>query len=213
MVLLIAFILILKLVYHFHFQFETTAQTTTSQLIVNAHNHNYKVLQLLTTEFLNKTWWPSENKFLLLDDSPFSTCRAEQRCYITSPLARPLSNSDAVLVHLPNLGHKPWRSENDYVRRREQLWVFSTLESQARSFCSLHYSPADLDDWFNLSVTFKPDSDLVMDYRPFRGTWNSLPKHSGYMTEFKKLFAEVKTLDGYKRWLTADLNNELGLDR
>jgi hypothetical protein len=200
--LIVASILLLKVAYYF--QFESKSERAL-RLIQLAHSRDYKVLQLLTREFLNKTWPNDPASINKLEEGPFKSCPGEKRCYLLSAfknLQQPLEESDAVLVHLPNLVRLPWKN-SDYKRSAQQIWAFNTIESQARSFCSFHYNMRDLDDWFNVSVTFKPDSDLVVSYRPFR-SWHSLPQHFEYMHEFDMFFSKVKTLDNYKKWLSED---------
>jgi alpha-1,3-fucosyltransferase len=204
---IICSILLLKVA--FYFEFESSSDKA-HRLIQLAHSRDYKVLQLLTQEFLNKTWPNDPQSINKLDETPFKACPSEKRCYLLNAFKswqQPIEASDAILVHLPNLVRLPWKS-SDYKRDQRQIWVLHTLESQARSFCSFHYGVRDLDDWFNLSVTFKPDSDLVMSYRPFR-SWQSLPQHFEYMHQFDMFFSGVKTLDNYKQWLSKDISGSL----
>ena len=44
----------------------------------------------------------------------------------------------------------------------------------------------DLDDWFNITATFKSDSDVLMDYKQFKN-WQSIYFDSDYMSSFKMI--------------------------
>ena len=39
--------------------------------------------------------------------------------------------------------------------------MYYSMESQHNSYRSMFYESKDLDDWFNLTATFKQDSDFV----------------------------------------------------
>lgn len=90
-------------------------------------------------------------------------------------------------MHSVDLLYVPWMQ--NYVRNPRQLWVYFTIESQRYAYCSLYYSIQDLNGLFNLTVTFKPQSDIVVDYRPFRH-WDQvhlLERYvEGYRTAVRK---------------------------
>jgi hypothetical protein len=48
----------------------------------------------------------------------------------------------------------------------------------------LHYKITDLDDWFNLTATFKTDSHILMDYKQF-SNWSMIHLDSDYVSSFK----------------------------
>jgi hypothetical protein len=50
----------------------------------------------------------------------------------------------------------------------------------------MHYNLKDLDDWFNITVTYKSDSDFIVDYTPFKD-FNDILNDRIYITEFNKL--------------------------
>jgi hypothetical protein len=60
------------------------------------------------------------------------------------------------------------------------------MESPRLSFCSMHYNLKDLDDWFNVTVTYKSDSDFIVDYRPFKD-FSDIVNDKMYINEFDKL--------------------------
>jgi hypothetical protein len=93
------------------------------------------------------------------------------------------------MVHSPNLWYMP--SRKDYKRHRKQLWLFYTMESPRLSFCSMHYDLRELDDWFNITVTYKSDSDFIVDYKPFK-EFNDILNDKMYISEFDKLSNETK---------------------
>ena len=148
------------------------------------HKRNLKAVQLLTERFNWQNWGLGE-----LGEAPFSRC-AEKRCFAFKPfrlVQRPLEKSDAVLVHLPNLFYLSQYAKHK--RNRRQLWLLYTMESQRRSFCSLFYTPADLDDVFNITATFKHDSDLLADYKEFT-SWRTITASLAYVNAFKKFRSE-----------------------
>ncbi len=54
----------------------------------------------------------------------------------------------------------------------------------------MHYKLSDLDDWFNLTATFKSDSTVVTDYKEFKN-WGSLQLNSHYISSFRNSFGNV----------------------
>lgn len=155
--------------------------TNYDSLINNLKRNKYKSVQLLTGRF-HFVNWKLEHE---LGDVPFKHC-AEKRCYAYRSLFQHASEkADGVMVHAPNLWYMPSRTE--YKRNRKQLWLFYTLESQGRTHCSSHYDLKDLDDWFNITATFKSDSDLIADYKEFR-TWKDIESNKKYIDEFNKLY-------------------------
>ncbi len=146
----------------------------TEDIVFEIHKRNLKAVQILNERFTFKNWALSG-----LGEEPFRNCK-EKRCYAFKAhkyLQKPLERSDGIMVHIPNLYYLYYL--RNYKRRREQLWLFYTLESQRRSYCSLFYNIDDLDDLFNLTVTFKQDSDFVVDYRNFPD-WGSLAYTPNY---------------------------------
>lgn len=73
---------------------------------------------------------------------------------------------------MPNVLSPHWR--HNYNRDRAQIWILYTCEPPKRSYCSNYYSAEDLDDWFNLTITYRPDSDMPLCYRPFTGSIDHL---------------------------------------
>jgi hypothetical protein len=60
------------------------------------------------------------------------------------------------------------------------------MESQRLTFCSSHYDLTELDDWFNLTATFKYDSSLYLDYKEFR-SWTDIELNQDYLNAYKIL--------------------------
>ena len=117
--------------------------------------------------------------------APFEKC-PEKRCFAFKPYFRQKAEelADGVLVHGPNLLNLPDR--NAYKRNRNQLWLYYALESPRGSFCSMHYKPTDLDDWFNITATYKRDSNFIVNYAPVDNKDN-IQNDLTYLFEFKKL--------------------------
>lgn len=63
------------------------------------------------------------------------------------------------------------------------------MESPRYSFCSHYYSIKQLDDWFNLTVTIKPESDLVIAYRNFKNL-GLLHRYSAYFQPFIRKYEQ-----------------------
>lgn len=140
---------------------------------------NLKSVQLLTGRFAFKNWQLDE-----LGEAPFKNC-PEKRCYAFRSLGLlhiPNEKSDGVMVHGPNLWYMPSRTR--YRRNPKQLWLFYSMEPQRLTFCSSHYKMTDLDDWFNITATFKYKSDLELDYKQFR-EWNDVIYDMDYLNEYK----------------------------
>jgi hypothetical protein len=76
-----------------------------------------------------------------------------------------------------------------YKRNRKQLWLYYNLESQGRTYCSSHYDTTELDDWFNVTATFKTDSDLVADYKEFR-SFEDIFSNKKYVDAFNELYVK-----------------------
>jgi hypothetical protein len=172
LIIFTTFTILVRTIYDLYFNHD--------KFIDHLKSRNLKSVQLLTGRFLFKNW-----EFDDLGVQPFKGCE-ENRCYAfqTMFLQGPLEQADAVVVHGPNLWFMP--PKHSYNRRKEQLWLFYSMEPQGLTFCSSHYKLTDLDEWFNLTATFKFDSDIPVDYKEFR-TWNDIVTHQKYVNEFKKL--------------------------
>lgn len=141
---------------------------------------NLKVIQLYTGVFDWKNWDQPG-----LGQIPFKNC-PENRCYAVRPYVTQtaMPEADGVMVHGPNLWYLP--SRNSYKRSQKQIWLYYALESPRGSMCSSHYSPNDLDDWFNLTVTYKRDSDFVADYSPVNQV-EDMERSESYLYGYSKL--------------------------
>jgi hypothetical protein len=176
-------------------------------LIDKIHSSNLKAVQLLTERFRYVNWDVGE-----LGQAPFKDC-TEKRCYAFKPYShrhKPLEGSDAVMVHSWNLFYMP--SKLDYKRRKEQIWAYYSMESPHMSFCSFHYAIDELDDWFNMTITYKPSSTFVTDYRPYEfENWAHIHQSSAYMAAFSEFFSNknAKTIN-YKRIITEKVVDKSG---
>ena len=151
----------------------------TEDVITQIHSKNLKAVQLLTERFHWKNWGFPEG----LGEAPFKDC-PEKRCYAFKNsrfFQNPLERADGVILHVPNFFYMP--SKNSYKRNKKQLWMFYTMEPQRRSFCSHLYDINELDDWFNLTATFKLNSDALMDYKEF-SNWNTILYNRRYLNAF-----------------------------
>jgi len=162
--------------------------TYIEDIVDEIHTRNLKAVQIFNDRFTYKNWGLSK-----LGEEPFKNCK-EKRCYAFKAhkyLQKPVEKSDGIMVHIPNLHYLHFL--RNYKRRREQLWLFYTLESQRRSYCSLFYNIEDLDDLFNLTVTFKHESDFVMDYHSF-SDWKSLVYTPNYVSLLTNLTTNYEKL-------------------
>ena len=60
------------------------------------------------------------------------------------------------------------------------------MESQRLTFCSSHYDLIELDDWFNITATFRNDSTIYVDYKEFRN-WNDIELSQEYVSSYENL--------------------------
>lgn len=85
-----------------------------------------------------------------------------QICHLIDP--EDYSLADNVIVNLIDLVSSPtvsYRKENP-----SQLWIFYSEESPRNSYRTVQINHLkDLDDWFNLTATLKPESDFHIQYR------------------------------------------------
>jgi len=168
----------------FHYYYEYIA-IDEDEIIDTIHKNNLKAIQLLTGRFSSNDWSSSHPR---LGEQPFQHC-PEKRCYAFKPFyfrQKPIEKSDAIVVHVPNLLFMT--SKKSYKRNPHQLWLFWTMESQRRSFCSSHYRIEDMDDWFNITSTFKLTSTFLNDYKEFR-SFKDLNNNLRYLKAFSN---EVK---------------------
>ena len=140
----------------------------------------FQAVQFITGRFRFKNWGLKG-----LGREPFKGC-PEDRCYAFQPHIsihhKPYEQSDAIVVHSVDLIYLPWL--RSYERNPRQLWVFYTIESQRYAYCSLYYSIHDMDGLFNLSVTFKPQSDIIVNYRNPQD-WAKVHLVKEYVDRFK----------------------------
>ena len=155
--------------------------------------HDFKSIQLLTDRFDWDNWG-----FNTLGKDQFKNCE-EKRCYIFKSdryFQTPLENSDAILIHGPNLWYMP--NKLNYKRNPRQIWAYHSLESPRGTLCSLHYSIDELDDWFNITMTYKLDSTFLTDYKSFYN-WSTLLETPDYIDQFKLYYTNEKQLNLNKK--------------
>lgn len=90
-----------------------------------------------------------------------------------------------MIVHVPDLHYMSFRYS--YKRNPKQLWLFYTLEPQRYSYCSHYYSISEMDDWFNLTATFKPNSNIQVTYKSF-DKLTELHRYSSYFNVFVSVY-------------------------
>ena len=77
--------------------------------------------------------------------------------------------ADSIVACLVDLVHFPTLSNPAESYRRKyssQLWLIHTEESPRNSYRSVRMKNiTDLDDWFNLTATLKPESDFHIQYK------------------------------------------------
>ena len=164
----------------FHYYYEYLA-IDEDEIIDSIHKNNLKAVQLLTGYFSKNDW---SNTLARLGEYPFQNC-PEKRCYAFKPFffrQKPIEKSDAVIVHVPNLLYM--LSKKNYRRNPHQLWLFLSQESQRRTFCSSHYRVEDMDNWFNLTATFKITSTFLYDYKFDFRSFKDLNKHPRYLKAY-----------------------------
>lgn len=173
---LVFFTIILIIIVKYNFFFKISNH---DDLIKTIHKKRLKAVQLITSRFQNPNW-----HFRELGEYPFKGC-PENRCFAFWSQNHhniPEKYSDAVVVHSKDLLYMPSKSYN---RNPRQLWLFYSLEPQKLSFCSSHYKITDFDDLFNLTATFKTDSDIPLSYKDFLD-WSDLEYDRLYVEQFIK---------------------------
>ena len=66
-------------------------------------------------------------------------------------------------VRFPSL---PNKNESYRKKYQSQLWLFHTEESPRNAYRTVQMNKTtDLDDWFNLTATLKPESDIHVQYK------------------------------------------------
>jgi hypothetical protein len=170
-----------KLVVNFH------QANSENRLIEHLHAQDIKVVQLLTPKYGSEKWG-----FEFLGETPFNGCSVKNCFALKSFIKdRPLEKSDAILVHAPDLYEASWK--NGYNRNLDQLWLFNSIESPENSLRQFRHPITDLDDLFNLTVTFKPDSDLHIKHMPF-DSWKYLQFYTQYMKAYQNEFYTKGTI-------------------
>jgi hypothetical protein len=175
-------LIIILVIFYFTVKYYLYHSFDVENQIKSYHEKDIKVIQLLTERFHWKNW--------NLKDNLFDECE-EKRCSIIKPyfaLQKPLENVDGVIAHIPNLYYA--NSIKSFTNRNsKQLWMFYTMEPQRLSFCSIHYSIEDIDNVFNLTATFKQDSNLITDYKEFR-SWRTIHFNPHYNNYYKQIKSE-----------------------
>ncbi|CAF3882285.1 unnamed protein product [Rotaria sordida] len=90
----------------------------------------------------------------------------KQICNILDP--KDYSLADSVFVSLVDFVRFPILSNGISYRsqHQSQLWIVHSEESPRNSYRIIDMKNiTDLDDWFNLTSTFKPESDFHIQYR------------------------------------------------
>ncbi len=86
----------------------------------------------------------------------------KQICNIFDP--EDYSLADHVFVSLVDLIHLPANSYRTL--HQSQLWIVHSEESPRNSYKTIDIKDiTELDNWFNLTSTFKPESDFHIQYR------------------------------------------------
>lgn len=94
----------------------------------------------------------------------------KQICHIIDPEEYPSADSVIVsivdFVRFPNLNSQTIAYRKKY---QSQLWVFHAEESPRNSYRTVQMKNiTELDDWFNLTATLKPESDIHIQYKVFQ---------------------------------------------
>jgi len=99
--------------------------------------------------------------------SPLFNQNLKQICHLLDP--EEYRCADGIAVSLVDLVHFPILSKGEGSYRQKyqsQLWLVHTEESPRKSYFSVEINNiTDLDDWFNLTATLKPESDLHIQYK------------------------------------------------
>ncbi len=158
---LIFAIISIVLFYSFYYYSITTPHTPFVPLVrIRRHqNSSFKKISIAhyTTTYGSRTD-SSSNRF---------NQNLNQICEMLDPEEYPFA--DSVIVSLVDFVRFPSLSnEKDSYRKKyqSQLWLFHTEESPRNSYRTVKMKNITyLDDWFNLTATLKPESDVHVQYK------------------------------------------------
>jgi hypothetical protein len=158
---LIIGIIVIILIYSFYYHSLTTPHTPFVPLVrirVN-QNSSFKKISIAhyTTTYGTRT------------DSRSGTLPANlgQICELLDPEEYPYANGVVVslvdFINFPTLENKKDSYRKKY---QSQLWIMHSEESPRNSYRTVRIKNiTELDDWFNLTATLKPESDVPIQYK------------------------------------------------
>ncbi|CAF3607002.1 unnamed protein product [Adineta steineri] len=145
----------------------------------------------------------------------------KQICEILDPEEYLYADSAIVslvdFVRFPSLSNKNISYRNKY---QSQLWLLHIEESPRNSYRTVQMNNIiDLDDWFNLTTTLRPESDLHIQYKGYRIKpeiinliTNKLNLTHNYHPTNSKIFKEINIFKNessiYLKTLASILNKE-----
>ena len=99
--------------------------------------------------------------------SPIFTSPLKEICEVIDP--EEYRYADGVIVSLVDLVHLPIIQNDPRAYRKKyenQLWLIHIEESPRNSYRSVQIKNiTELDDWFNLTATLRPESDIHIQYQ------------------------------------------------
>ncbi|CAF0842234.1 unnamed protein product [Adineta steineri] len=159
------FLLIISLIIFF-FYYNIHLKSQQQQLFIPRLRINHEKLlnQNLTFKKVSIAYYTTS--YLIRTDShtKIFNKNLEEICEILDPEDYPLA--DSVFVNIVDFTRFPKSYRHLH---QSQLWIFHSEESPRNSYRTVNMKNiVELDDWFNLTSTFRPESDFHIKYRGYR---------------------------------------------
>jgi hypothetical protein len=158
LILYLIILIIITFCIYQNFLIRTTRQSYTSSIHINHKNLTFKKISIAHYTTLYGIRTDSHSK--IFNDN------LKQICDILDP--EDYSLADSVFVSLVDFIRFPILSNGSSYRSLypSQLWIVHSEESPRNSYKTIKIKDiTELDNWFNLTSTFKPESDFHIQYR------------------------------------------------
>jgi hypothetical protein len=135
--------------------FIKSKQTYISSPIDINHKHNSTFKKISIAHYTTSYGLRTDSHTKIFNDN------LNPICHILNP--EDYSLADSVFVSMVDTGQLPVSYRHLH---QSQLWIFHSEESPRNSYRTVKIKNiTELDDWFNLTATLKPESDFHIQYR------------------------------------------------
>jgi hypothetical protein len=150
------YLLLITLIILFSYQnFFIKSQKSYISRIDFQHNQNLTFKKISIAHYSTSYGIRTDSRTKIFNDN------LNQICHILDP--EDYSLADSVFVSLVDFVDFPISYRNSH---QSQLWMFHSEESPRNSYRRMKMKNViELDDWFNLTATLKPESDFHIQYR------------------------------------------------